>query len=101
MTTTQSNYLLLTEAVTTLRDALRPYIEARLRGAGAGWWTNFVLPNVSPLSRDRLPQQAVKGDRSLLATLDVADLLSLLTRNWATVFRGKLPDAARSYASEL
>jgi predicted AAA+ superfamily ATPase len=100
-TVTQPNYLLLTEAVTTLRDALRPFVETQLRNSGPGWWKDSVLPNVSPLSRPKLPQQPAKGDRNLLAPLDVADLLQLITRNWATVFRGRLDASARSYASEL
>src|SRR5436309_2545511 len=99
--TTQPHYLLLTEAITSLREALRPYVEQQLRNAGPGWWKDYVLPNVSPLSRDRLPQQPVRGEKSQLATLDVADLLQLINRNWANVFRGKLPDGARAYAQEL
>lgn len=99
--TSQSNYLLLTEAVATLRDILQPYVERQLKTAGpGGWWKDYVLPNVSPLSRQRLPQQPVKGANQL-AQLDLADLLQLITRNWATVFRGRLTDTARTYASEL
>jgi predicted AAA+ superfamily ATPase len=98
---TQPNYLLLTEAVATLRDSLRPFVETQLRNAGAGWWKDYVLPNVSPLSRGKLPPQAVKNDRNLLAPLDLADLLQLIARNWAPVFRGRLTDTARAYAAEL
>lgn len=98
---TQPNYLLLTEAVSTLRESLRPYVEQQLRNAGPGWWKDYVLPNVSPLSRDKLPQQPVRGERAPLGSLDLADLLQLINRNWASVFRGKLGDAARAYAQEL
>lgn len=97
----QPNYLLLTEACASLRETLRPYVEQQLRNAGPGWWKDYLLPNVSPLSRDKLPQQPVRGERSLLAPLDLADLLQLINRNWANVFRGKLPDGARAYAQEL
>lgn len=97
----QPNYLLLTEACAALRESLRPYVEHQLRGAGPGWWKDYVLPNVSPLSRERLPRQPVKGERAQLGVLDLADLLQLVNRNWANVFRGRLGDAARAYAQEL
>jgi hypothetical protein len=101
MTTTQSNYLTLTEAITILHEALRPFVEQQLKGTGGGWWKHHVLPNLSPLSRAKLPDQAVKGKTNNLAPLDVADLLQLIIRNWAVAFRGRLSDAARAYAQEL
>ncbi len=99
--TTQSNYLMLTEAITILREALAPFVERELRRSGAGWWKERVLPHLSPLSRERLPAQAVAGKTNNLAPLDVADLLQLLLRNWQTVFRDRLSPSARAYAQEL
>ncbi|MEZ4494699.1 MAG: DUF499 domain-containing protein [Dehalococcoidia bacterium] len=95
------NHGRLNNALALLGDTLAPYVERELKRSGAGWWTDKVLPNVSPLTRQKLPSLPKKGVNGQLGQLDVADLLSLITRNWAVAFRGKLPDAARSYAEEL
>jgi predicted AAA+ superfamily ATPase len=83
-----------------LTETLAPFVERTLKQAGAGWWTNYVLPFVSPITRQQLPPTPPKGPGAL-ARLDLADLLSLITRNWDTVFRSRMPAAARSYAEEL
>lgn len=91
----------LTQAMALLGDTLAPFVERELKRAGQGWWTNSVLPNVSPLTRQKLPSLPKKGVNGQLGVLDVADLLSLITKNFSVAFRNRLPDSARSYAEEL
>ncbi|MBI5949977.1 MAG: ATP-binding protein [Chloroflexi bacterium] len=97
----QPNFTRLSQAIGLLGDTLRPYVERELKRAGGNWWTDYVLPAVSPLTRQKLPSLPKRGVNGQLGPLDVADLLSLITRNWAAAFRGKLPDSARSWAEEL
>ena len=95
------NHARLTQALGLLADALAPYLERELKRTGAGWWTERVLPNVSPEARQRLPARPKQGVTGQLGGLDAADLLQLLVKNFAMVFRGRLPETARSYAEEL
>ncbi|GMV85077.1 MAG: hypothetical protein AMXMBFR80_09340 [Dehalococcoidia bacterium] len=97
----QPNFTRLSQAISLLGDTLRPYVERELKRAGGNWWTEYVLPNVSPLTRQKLSSLPKKGVNGQLNTLDIADLLQLISRNWAAAFRGKLPDSARSWADEL
>jgi predicted AAA+ superfamily ATPase len=99
--TDQDNFGRLTQAMALLGDTLAPFVERELKRAGQGWWTNSVLPNVSPLTRQKLPSLPKKGVNGQLGVLDVADLLSLITKNFSVAFRNRLPDSARSYAEEL
>ena len=99
--TEQDNFGRLTQAMALLGDTLAPFVERELKRAGQGWWTNSVLPNVSPLTRQKLPSLPKKGLNGQLGVLDVADLLSLVTKNFSVAFRNRLPDSARSYAEEL
>ena len=99
--TEQDNFGRLTQAMALLGDTLAPFVERELKRAGQGWWTNSVLPNVSPLTRQKLPSLPKKGVNGQLGVLDVADLLSLITKNFSVAFRNRLPDSARSYAEEL
>ncbi len=97
----QDNFGRLSQAVALLGDTLRPYVERELKRSGGNWWTEYVLPAVSPLTRQKLPSLPKKGVNGQLGQVDVADLLQLITKNWAVVFREKLPDSARSWAEEL
>ncbi|MEX0683367.1 MAG: DUF499 domain-containing protein [Dehalococcoidia bacterium] len=97
----QDNFTRLSQAIALLGDTLRPYVERELKRSGGNWWTEYVLPAVSPLTRQKLPSLPKKGVNGQLSQLDVSDLLQLITRNWAAAFRGKLPDSARSWAEEL
>ncbi len=99
--TEQPNFTRLSQAIGLLGDTLRPYVERELKRAGGNWWTEYILPAVSPLTRQKLPSLPKKGVNGQLEMLDVADLLQLISRNWAPAFRGKLPDSARSWADEL
>ncbi len=96
--TEQPNFTRLSQAIGLLGDTLRPYVERELKRAGGNWWTEYILPAVSPLTRQKLPSLPKKGVNGQLEMLDVADLLQLISRNWAPAFRGKLPDSARSWA---
>ncbi len=97
----QDNFGRLSRAVALLGDTLRPYVERELKRSGGNWWTEYVLPAVSPLTRQKLPSLPKKGVNGQLSQVDVGDLLQLITKNWAVVFRGRLPDSARSWAEEL
>ena len=97
----QDNFGRLSQAVALLGDTLRPYVERELKRSGGNWWTEYVLPAVSPLTRQKLPALPKKGVNGQLSQVDVGDLLQLITKNWAVVFRGRLPDSARSWAEEL
>ena len=97
----EDNFARLSKAMALLGDTLAPFVERELKRAGQGWWTNSVLPNVSPLTRQKLPSLPKKGVNGQLGVLDVADLLSLITKNFSVAFRNRLPDSARSYAEEL
>jgi uncharacterized protein len=97
----QDNFTRLTRAMGLLGDTLAPFVERELKRAGQGWWTNTVLPNVSPLTRQKLPARPKAGVNGQLAVLDVGDLLSLVSKNYSVVFRSRLGGAARSYAEEL
>jgi len=99
--TNSDNFTRLTLAINMLGETLRPYIERELKRGGGNWWTRYVLPNVSHLSRQRFPAMPERGSANQLSMADFSDLLSLLTRNWNEVFRGRLPPAARSWANEL
>jgi len=101
MTSKMENYTRMTQAMALLADALAPFVERELKRAGAGWWTTYVLPNVSALTRSKLPTMPKKGVNGQLSQLDLADLLALIVRNWQTVFASRLPDECRSYAEEL
>jgi predicted AAA+ superfamily ATPase len=99
--TQQDNFARLSQAMSFLGNTLAPFVERELKRAGAGWWTNYVLPNVSPLTRGKLPSLPKAGVNGQLGVLDVADLLSLITKNYAIAFRSRLSEGARSYAEEL
>ncbi len=95
------NFTRLSTAMGLLGDALAPFVERELKRMGSGWWTTYVLPNVSPSGRQRLPAMPTKGAQRQLGALDIADVLMLLSRNFSAVFRDRLPEMARSYADEL
>jgi hypothetical protein len=97
----QDNFTRLGRALALLGDTLAPFVERELKRAGQGWWTNYVLPYVSPLTREKLPSLPKKGVNGQLGALDVADLLALITRNFSVAFKNRLPDDARHYAEEL
>ena len=55
------NFGRLSQAVALLGDTLRPYVERELKRAGGNWWTEYVLPAVSPLTRQKLPALPKNG----------------------------------------
>lgn len=99
--TEATNFARVSEAMHLLGQYLAPFVERELKRTGAGWWTNLVLPNVSDLARRKLPARPKQGTSDNLTGLDVADLLSLLAKNFRVAFLGTLPPEARNYVEEL
>nr|HMS58479.1 Swt1 family HEPN domain-containing protein [Tepidiformaceae bacterium] len=101
MTDQATNFERLSRTMHLLQQTLAPFVERELKRTGAGWWTNYVLPSVAPLTREKLPAMPKRGVNGQLEVVPVEDLLALIAKNFASTFRGRLKDPARSYAEEL
>lgn len=95
------NFQRVTTALTMTADALAPFLERELKRTGMGWWTERVLPNVSPEGRQRLPSVPPRGTTGVLKVLDLTDLLLLLARNASVLKGGRMKREVRTYAEEL
>lgn len=63
------------------------------------WWSEGVLPILSPEQARNVANAATDQDRIL--SLDVALVLSIIDRRWGEVFRRRLPRDCRTWAMEL
>lgn len=63
------------------------------------WWTEGVEPVLTPEQKENAA--GASTDKERILSLDVAMMLTIIDRQWGSVFRKKLPRDCRTWASEL
>ena len=100
-----SNYEIIGQALAILRELLADYILQQLQTVpeykvNDAWWQQGVLATVrDERDFDRLAPLVDYGER--LDALDVAMCLNLMISHWSNLFKYRLPNAARSWLSEI
>ena len=100
-----SNYEIIGQALAILREPLAGYVLQQLQTVpeykmNDAWWQQGVLATVrDERNFDRLAALTAYGER--LDALDVAMCLNLMISHWSNLFKYRLPNAARSWLSEI
>ena len=93
----QENYELVQRGFRILLGSLSGYIGQEMHRVHRNRWWNVVLVTLSE-QRD-LPLNGEYGD--LVDSLDIANCIRILDRQWNEVFRERLPVNCRNWAREL
>ena len=93
----QENYELVQRGFRILLGSMSGYIGQEMHRVHRNRWWNVVLVTLSE-QRD-LPLNGEYGD--LVDSLDIANCIRLLDRQWNEVFKERLPQNCRNWAKEL
>ncbi len=96
----KSNRDRVAEVMDALKDGLGPFV---LREFKATYKQNAATEIAAALNSDRyeVPQDVLASDESILRGIDTAGWLNLMFRRYNEVFKEKLGQNPRNYASEL